>query len=587
VSLFAGNRTIRVGLLLGAMVVVVALPVILQLQALRSPAAAQREAAHSAEVQKLILQLSRELLIAERHVYADLVGASLDRDRDFNFQQSATDVQEMLQQLRVLTSDNATQQAHVKQLGAIVAARLSMLDRARISELPVARALISNSRTSRPQKNVIDKIVEEEERLLGLRVVNFDEQTRRAEWLAMGGGLAQASLLLLLLVLSERSRLANERAAARTDLERGRALDIVGTVPTPIALLSRDLALVQTNPAFRNLYRAGEKELDGRPLAEVSDGAWSDPSLLQRLNDVAQLGRELWDFGLSQTDGEGRERHVLLNARRLGPDQADFVLLTAIDVTAVRRGEEQVRDLNQQLRGKIEQVSEVNRELEAFSYSVSHDLRAPLRHIAAFAGKLGQEIAAAPGDKAAHYLRVIDESSRRMSQLIDDLLVYSRLGRGAMRMLPIDMQSMVAEVRTMLSSSGSYGIGATWDIGPLPVAEGDENMLRQVWQNLLSNALKYSSKAAQARIVVRAELDRNAHEWVFSIADNGVGFDMAYVEKLFGVFQRLHKASEFPGTGIGLANVRRVVTRHHGRVWAESAPGGGANFCFTLPAVHR
>jgi len=119
------------------------------------------------------------------------------------------------------------------------------------------------------------------------------------------------------------------------------------------------------------------------------------------------------------------------------------------------------------------------------------------------------------------------------------------------------------------------------------VAEGDENMLRQVWQNLLSNALKYSSKVATPRIVVRAELDRNAQEWVFSIADNGVGFDMAYVEKLFGVFQRLHKASEFPGTGIGLANVRRIVTRHHGRVWAESAPGGGANFCFTLPAANR
>jgi light-regulated signal transduction histidine kinase (bacteriophytochrome) len=155
-----------------------------------------------------------------------------------------------------------------------------------------------------------------------------------------------------------------------------------------------------------------------------------------------------------------------------------------------------------------------------------------------------------------------------------------------MRILPVDMQSMVADVRAMLSSD-LRAQAVQWDVGHLPVVEGDDNMLRTVWQNLLGNAVKYSSGNPAARIRVRADLDTNTREWVFSVADNGVGFDMAYIDKLFGVFQRLHKASEFPGTGIGLANVRRIVSRHHGRVWAEGAPGAGATFCFTLPAVDR
>ena len=153
-------------------------------------------------------------------------------------------------------------------------------------------------------------------------------------------------------------------------------------------------------------------------------------------------------------------------------------------------------------------------------------------------------------------------------------------------MMPLDMQTLEQDVRAMLSSDpGAQKV--QWDVGQLPVVEGDENMLRTVWQNLLSNAIKYSSTTEAPRIRVRAEADPNNREWVFSVADNGVGFDMAYADKLFGVFQRLHKASDFPGTGIGLANVRRIVARHQGRVWAEGSPGAGATFCFTLPTVAR
>ena len=173
-----------------------------------------------------------------------------------------------------------------------------------------------------------------------------------------------------------------------------------------------------------------------------------------------------------------------------------------------------------------------------------------------------------------------------MSALIDDLLVYSRLGRSAMRLQAVDIQSMVEETRAMLDAdvAGEHpGHVVQWRIGPMPILVADENMLRQVWHNLMGNAVKYSARSEPARIEVehRRNADGDHH---FTVRDNGAGFDMQYAGKLFGVFQRLHAASEFSGTGIGLASVKRVVTRHNGSVWAEAAPGEGATFHFTLPA---
>jgi light-regulated signal transduction histidine kinase (bacteriophytochrome) len=170
-----------------------------------------------------------------------------------------------------------------------------------------------------------------------------------------------------------------------------------------------------------------------------------------------------------------------------------------------------------------------------------------------------------------------------MAQLIDDLLVFSRLGRGALRLQPVDMQSLVDEARALAESeAGERRI--EWAIGVMPVVVGDENMLRTVWQNLLGNAVKYTAQREVARISVSVERDRDG-SYVFTVADNGAGFNMEYAGKLFGVFQRLHRASEFPGNGIGLANVRRIIARHGGRVWAEAEPDRGARFHFTLPAA--
>ena len=279
---------------------------------------------------------------------------------------------------------------------------------------------------------------------------------------------------------------------------------------------------------------------------------------------------------------------MVINARRMPLPQTEenTVMITASDISARRAGENRIHELNRQLEGKVEQISDVNRELEAFSYSVSHDLRAPLRHTAGFADKLQRHLGEAADEKSRHYLQVISNSAKRMSDLIDDLLVYSRLGRSAMRLQAVDMQSMAQETRSMLDANARMDQpdrDIQWRIAPLPVVVGDENMLRQVWLNLLGNAVKYSLHSQPAIIEVshRYDEERNHH---FSVRDNGAGFDMAFAGKLFGVFQRLHSSSEFAGTGIGLASVRRVLTRHNGRAWAESRPGEGATFHFTLPA---
>jgi light-regulated signal transduction histidine kinase (bacteriophytochrome) len=323
-------------------------------------------------------------------------------------------------------------------------------------------------------------------------------------------------------------------------------------------------------------------------LADVATGAWNDPAFLQRLRDVLLRDRELWDYELVQRPANGLSRTLLVNAQRMPlPDREErVILMTASDITPRKASEDRIRQLNRQLEGKVDQVSEVNRELEAFSYSVSHDLRAPLRHIAGFAEKLGKHLGEDADDKSRHYLDVIGTSARRMSALIDDLLVYSRLGRSALRNQPVDMQSMVDEVRAMLESNAAAehpGHRIEWRIAPLPIVLGDENMLRQVWTNLLGNAVKYSMQRPVARIeVAYRQGEGGAHE--FEVSDNGAGFDMQYAGKLFGVFQRLHKASEFPGTGVGLASVRRILLRHGGRIAAEAEPGRGATFRFSIPA---
>ncbi len=497
-----------------------------------------------------------------------------------------------LAELGRMTRDNPEQLIRIGRIESMLEGRMALArELAKSEPNSDQRELVQDLSTRYPIRGLVEELQASEQKLLAQRAEQAARQRKQTELVSWSSLVVQLALLGLVLWLLQRQigrRLHAERQSLRS---AARAASVLQTVREPIVLLDRDLRVQLHNPAFAELYGLQDERAEGLVLDNVGNGAWQDAVMRQRLSDVLLRGRELWDFEHEQRTADGLVRYMLLNARRMPlPDTDDeVVLLTVSDVTVQRAVQLRVEELNRQLEGKVAQVSEVNRELEAFSYSVSHDLRAPLRHVAGFSDKLSRHLGDAADDKSRHYLEVISSSARRMAALIDDLLVYSRLGRAAMRHQAVDMQSLVADTRAMLDSNPQAEAEASghvhqveWNIAPLPIVVGDENMIRQVWLNLLGNAVKYSGNREPAKIRVDYQPQPDGgHQ--FTVSDNGAGFDMAYAGKLFGVFQRLHKASDYPGTGIGLASVRRVLTRHGGRIWAEAEPDVGATFHFYLP----
>jgi len=257
-----------------------------------------------------------------------------------------------------------------------------------------------------------------------------------------------------------------------------------------------------------------------------------------------------------------------------------YLLGICEDITERRRSELKIVELHIALEQRARQLEQTNQELESFSYSVSHDLRSPLRAIDGFSRILEEDYGPSLDQEGLRLLGVIRDNTRRMAQLIDDLLAFSRLGRKALVVSLVDMTAL-AQTAWQQLHEGRAAERVRLTIDRLPAIVADRALLLQVWTNLLSNAMKYSAMCDEPAIHVSAS--SNDAEVVYCVRDNGVGFDMRYLDKLFGVFQRLHSMEEFPGTGVGLAIVKRIVIRHGGRVWADSILGAGAQFYFSLP----
>ncbi|CAD1796569.1 histidine kinase [Xanthomonas arboricola] len=578
----------RLPLLAVAVFLIVVVPSLLLQQMAHNANQAAVWVSHSQEVQETAQRLEAAMRDTESAALMRSHGvqrpALLERMRRGRRESLAA-----VQRLIVLTKDNPAQQVRMGRIQSTIERRLLLAERIAVTTAPEQiRLLINDMTLNNPIRVLIDELQDAEGKLLELRNARAD--TERAHYAVLSWGTLVVQLLLLgtvtwLLQRQIRRRLAAEQEYLRAN---GRASSVLQTVREPIVLLDSGQRILLHNPAFAELYGLDERGNESMPLEDVGDGVWRDAQIHQRLADVLLRGRELWDYEHEQRAADGVLRTMLINARRMPlPDTSDedVVLMTVSDISLQKASQLRIQELNRQMEGKVEQVSEVNRELEAFSYSVSHDLRAPLRHVAGFSDKLARHLGDSADEKSRHYMEVISSSARRMASLIDDLLVYSRLGRSALRLQAVDMQSLVSETRAILDSnvqSENTGHRVDWHIAPLPVLVADENMMRQLWMNLLGNAVKYSTKREVARIeVTYTPMADGGHQ--FSVRDNGAGFDMEYSAKLFGVFQRLHKASEYPGTGIGLASVRRVLTRHGGRVWAEGAVDEGATFYFVLP----
>ena len=383
------------------------------------------------------------------------------------------------------------------------------------------------------------------------------------------------------LVLETNRDVTERKLAEETLREQANLLSL-----THDAIFVRDMSDVITywNRGAQEFYGWMAEDAIGKDAHDLLQTIF--PAPLEEINaELLRTGR--WEGDLVHTKRDGTK---LIVASRWALQQNESgnpvaVLETNNDITERKRAEEELRKVNEELERRVVErtigLEAANKELEAFAYSVSHDLRAPLRHIAGYTELLQKNASSMLDEKSQRYMTMILESAKRMGELIDDLLAFSRVGRSEIQKTKLSLGQVVKEALSEVRQE-TDGRNIAWRIDALPDVYGDRSLLRLALVNLISNAVKFTRTRPQAEIEI-GSADGKKDEIVVFIRDNGVGFDMKYVNKLFGVFQRLHRTEEFEGTGIGLATVQRIIHRHGGRIWAEGLVNKGATFYFSVP----
>ena len=540
-----------------------------------------RGVAHTHEVLSILSALYADVLdaAASRRGYA-LTGDEGHAERVRAAEQS---IRSRLADLRRLTGDNPRQQARLGRLEPLVIQRIAQIQGAiaRRRQHPYDReeqaaATLEGTRETDEIRAALGGMFAEEQALLSQRAADVEASLRRTKWVIVLGSTTAGLLVAIASFLFHREFLQRERAEA--DLRRNEALyrAVLSQFPNGAVLLfDRDLRYRLAEGQGLQQVGLSKAGLEGRTIWEALPAETSaaiEPAYRAAL--AGQATSFEIPFG-------GRHYSVHVSPLAGAPGET-LGMVVSLDITARKQAQDDVLRLNAELERKVAEATAANQELEAFSYSVSHDLRAPIRHINGFVDMLRRRLGTGLDETAQRHLQTIARASRHMGELIDDLLAFSRMGRGELIQARVSLGSLAREVIESLRPEMD-GRSIEWKVDGLPDVTGDPAMLRIVLTNLVGNAVKYTRPRTRALIEIGPAAGAPG-EVVLFVKDNGVGFEMKYADKLFGVFQRLHRSEEFEGTGIGLATVRRIVHRHGGRTWAEASVDGGATFYVALPA---
>jgi len=549
------------------------------------------EVEHTHEVLEAIAGLSIEM--GRSRAAARSFGLLGDSAMAQPYRTARASVLSIREHLRALIADNPEQRARLDSAAAPLAILLTAWDTLLAGRpgAPAARAAATRMAPRyRAEQVRLDTLLGRMERtersLLNSRAQANDAYVSQTRRILVGAvALTMLSLLgtflLFLRHLQERDRAEAERTRLEHFLD-----SIIEHIPLMVFVKEAgSLRFVRFNRAGEELVGCSRDALMGRNDFDLFPRDQAEFFTLKDRETLAGERRVVIEDEPLQSTTQGVRRLRTHKMAIRGVDgRPQYLLGISEDITDRLRREEEIRMVNRQLLERTDALEVANRDLEAFTYTVSHDLRAPVRAVEGFTRILTEEHAASLDGEGRRLLEVVRSNSRRMGLMVDDLLRLARVGRQELRREAIDMATVVQEQLADLAQ-GEPERGVEVEVAPLPPVVGDPGLVRQVTANLLGNAWKFTRRRQDARISIRGQ--RNGPMVEYAITDNGAGFDMKYADKLFGVFQRLHRADEYEGTGVGLAVVHRIVERHGGRIWAESAPGRGATFHFTLPKTEE